>query len=419
MKAKDKGKKKQKTYMKITLKSMITFLAFLISLLYIVIFYNYYFGRNKVYASETVSYEQAKEVKISQAQEIDLEKIIEQNAPKSQKEEYIVEEKVLEYLTKYRNNKDLPKGSIQVVQEGREGKQEITTKRIYQEGELVAQEQIACKVTKASVNKIVEIGTGQYSSNYQVKVGDKLYVTSDRLSVMLEPNEQSQKVATLTKADELKLLKIEKEWYQISSKGTIGYVKADCTTYLDKQSKEENQKQNINIPQSKAQLMSKLNFAMPLNQPSGLTLEQFKKVLADSKDVNKIFEKNAEYFYYIEKQYKINGIFVAAVGIHESAWGTSKIAREKNNLFGYGAYDSNPYNGAYHFSDYPESIDLMARVFTKYYIHPKGTSIYGGEKAVGTYYYAPTLSGVNTKYATDKNWANAVYQHMKYLYNKL
>ncbi|MCI8759533.1 MAG: SH3 domain-containing protein [Clostridia bacterium] len=419
MKAKDKGKKKQKTYMKITLKSMITFLAFLISLLYIVIFYNYYFGRNKVYASETVSYEQAKEVKISQAQEIDLEKIIEQNAPKSQNEEYIVEEKVLEYLTKYRNNKDLPKGSIQVVQEGREGKQEITTKRIYQEGELVAQEQIACKVTKASVNKIVEIGTGQYSSNYQVKVGDKLYVTSDRLSVMLEPNEQSQKVATLTKADELKLLKIEKEWYQISSKGTIGYVKADCTTYLDKQPKEENQKKNTNTTQSKAQLMSKLNFAMPLNQPSGLTFEQFKKVLADSKDVNKIFEKNAEYFYYIEKQYKINGIFVAAVGIHESAWGTSKIAREKNNLFGYGAYDSNPYNGAYHFSDYPESIDLMARVFTKYYIHPKGTSIYGGEKAVGTYYYAPTLSGVNTKYATDKNWANAVYQHMKYLYNKL
>lgn len=419
MKAKDKGKKKQKTYMKITLKSMITFLAFLISLLYIVIFYNYYFGRNKVYASETVSYEQAKEVKISQAQEIDLEKIIEQNAPKSQNEEYIVEEKVLEYLTKYRNNKDLPKGSIQVVQEGREGKQEITTKRIYQEGELVAQEQIACKVTKASVNKIVEIGTGQYSSNYQVKVGDKLYVTSDRLSVMLEPNEQSQKVATLTKADELKLLKIEKEWYQISSKGTIGYVKADCTTYLDKQPKEENQKKNTNTTQSKAQLMSKLNFAMPLNQPSGLTFEQFKKVLADSKDVNKIFEKNAEYFYYIEKQYKINGIFVAAVGIHESAWGTSKIAREKNNLFGYGAYDSNPYNGAYHFSDYPESIDLMARVFTKYYIHQKGTSIYGGEKAVGTYYYAPTLSGVNTKYATDKNWANAVYQHMKYLYNKL
>ncbi len=37
-------------------------------------------------------------------------------------------------------------------------------------------------------------------------------------------------------------------------------------------------------------------------------------------------------FYYIEKQYNINGVFVAAVGIHESAWGTSKIAIEKKKF---------------------------------------------------------------------------------------
>ena len=30
-----------------------------------------------------------------------------------------------------------------------------------------------------------------------------------------------------------------------------------------------------------------------------------------------------------------------------------------------------------------------------------------------------TLTGVNTKYATDKNWANRVYYYMQYLYNKL
>ena len=110
---------------------------------------------------------------------------------------------------------------------------------------------------------------------------------------------------------------------------------------------------------------------------------------------------------------------MAAVGIHESAWGTSQIAKNKGNLFGYGAYDSNPYNGAYQFSGYAECIDLIARVFVKYYINPKGTNIYGGEKAAGTYYNGPTLSGINTKYATDKNWANGVYSHMKYLYNKL
>lgn len=412
MKAKDEIRK---THKKITLKNIITFLGLIISLLYIVIFYNYYFGRSSVYASETIL--KIEETPISQAKEIDIEEIITQNTKEGQKEEYRVEEATLEYITKYRNNDSLPKGQMQVVQEGREGKQEITIKTTYQKEALISEEQVVSKVTKASVNKIVEIGTANFTSNYKVKVGDKLYVTSDRLSVMVEPKEESQKVATLVKGNELKLLAIEKEWYKIVSNSITGYVKAESTTYLDTNKKEEIP--NTTTGQTKAQLTSKLSFDMPLNQPSGLTLEQFKKILTDSKDTNKIFSNNAQYFYYIEKQYNINGVFVAAVGIHESAWGTSQIARNKNNLFGYGAYDSNPYNGAYTFSDYSECIDLIARVFVKYYINPKGTSLYGGEKAVGTYYNGPTLRGINTRYATDKNWANGVYTHMKYLYNKL
>ncbi len=410
MRAKDK-----KRNLKITLKNIITFLAFIISLLYMVIFYNYYFARGNVYASETIA--KVEETKISEAKEIEIEKIIEQNNPEGKREEYSIEETTLEYITKYQNNISLPKGQMQVIQEGREGKQEITIKRTYQEEELVDEEQIASKVTKASVNKIVEIGTGNYTSNYKVKVGDTLYVTSDRLSVMVEPNEQAQKIATLTKGNSLKVLEIQKEWYKISSGSTIGYVKAESTTYLDNNKQETGNA--TTTAQSKEKLIAGLSFDMALNKPSGLTLEQFKKILSDSKDTNKIFTNNAEYFYYIEKQYNINGVFVAAVGIHESSWGTSKIARDKNNLFGYGAYDSNPYNGAYSFSDYSESIDLIARVFVKYYINPKGTSIYGGEQAVGTYYNGATLSGINTRYATDKNWANGVYNQMKYLYNKL
>lgn len=410
MKAKDK-----KMHMKITLKNIITFLAFILSLLYMVIFYNYYFGRNSVYASETVSNE-IKAIKISEASKVNIEEIIAQNAQDGKKEEYSVEETTLEYITKYRNNSSLPKGQMQVVQEGREGKQEITTKRIYQNEELIEEQQVASKVTKASISKIVEIGTANYTSNYKVKVGDILYATSDRLAVMVEPNEQSQKIATLTKGNQLKLLEIKNEWYRISCGSTVGYVKAESTTYIDSNKKEETK---VETAKNKTQLISGLSFGMALNKPSGLTLEQFKKILTDNKDTNKIFANNAEYFYYIEKQYNINGVFVAAVGIHESAWGTSKIARDKNNLFGYGAYDSNPYHGAYQFSDYSESIDLIARVFVKYYINPKGTSIYGGEKAAGTYYNGPTLSGINTRYASDKNWANGVFNHMKYLYNKL
>lgn len=311
----------------------------------------------------------------------------------------------------------LPKNTIQVVQEGREGKQEITKKRIYTNGEVTSEEQVSIKITKGSVDKIVEIGTANYTNNYNAKVGDTIYVTADRLAVMTEPNENAQKILTLNKGRQLKILEIQENWYKISCDGVVGYIKSESTTNLNANKKEEKQ---TNITQKDgSELNSKLDFNMALNQPSGLSLEQFKKVLTDERDVNKIFENNAQYFYYIEQQYNINGLYIAAIGIHESAWGTSELAKNKNNLFGYGAYDSNPYNGAYQFSDYAESIDLLARVMVKYYLNSKGTKIYGNEIALGTYYNGATLTGVNTKYASDKNWANKVYNYMKVLYNKL
>ena len=419
MKTKEKKEKK----VKITIKNLICFLIFVVFILYFILFYHLYFSK-KVYAAEEIASQNTEKVRISQAEALNLEEFISQNTNDKQREEYEVTEETLEYITKYRTNTSLPKGMIQVVQEGRQGVQEVTIKKIYKGEELISEEQVRQKIITASINKIVEIGGGAETSNYTVKVGDTLYVTSDRLSVMVEPDENSQKVATLSKNDELKLKEIKASWYRIESGNIRGYVKAECTTYINPNAPEEEETINDSTTtstntKSANELKSALSFNMALNKPSGLSLEQFKKVLNDDKDKNNILANNSEYFYYIEKQYHINGIFVAAVAIHESAWGTSKIALEKKNLFGYGAYDSSPYNSAYNFSDYPESIDLLARVFVKYYLNPKGTSIYGGEVATGSYYNGETLTGVNTKYATDKNWANRVYHYMEYLYNKL
>lgn len=415
-----KTKENEKRQIKISLKNIIYTMFFILIILYVLIFYNYYFVKNNVYAKET-STDLVSDIKISNAKKIDFEEITDKNIVIEKKEEYVQEEAVLEYITTYKNNSNLPKGTLQVVQQGREGKQVITKKRTYDNEEIILEEQVSAKVTKASINKIVEIGTGNGSvKNYKAKVGDIVYVTSDRLEVRVEPNENSQKIATLNKDNECKITKVENDdWYKITSSGNIGYIKAENTTYINKNEINEKPDNNNSSLKSKSELIADLSFNMQLNKPSGLTLEQFKKVLTDSKDTKKIFEQNAEYFYYIEKQYNINGIFVASVGIHESAWGTSKIANDKKNLFGYGAYDSNPYNGAYNFTTYSESIDLLARVFVKYYLNSKGVKIYEGEIAAGTYYNGATLTGVNTKYATDKNWANAVYNYMKYLYNKL
>lgn len=408
MKSKEKNKK-----VKITLKTIIFSVFAFFILLYMFIFYNIYFPINKSYAKETDT--NPEETRISNANKIDIDEVINTNTGNGQTVQITQKEEVLEYLTEYRTNKTLPKGVSYVVQEGRQGTQNITIKSTYKDGELLSEEQVGASVIKASYNKIIEIGGASYSSSYKVKTGDTVYVTSDELGLMETDSEESRRITTLKRNDNLKILKITQNWYEVSYQNMTGWVKNECTTYINSEEKNEIKEST----KTKQELSSNLSFNMALNKPSGLSLEQFKKILNDSKDKNKIFTNNAEYFYYIEKQYNINGVFVAAVGIHESAWGTSKIALQKNNLFGYGAYDSNPYNGAYNFSNYSESIDLISRVFVKYYINPKGRSIYGGEKAVGTYYNGSNLSGINKKYASDSNWAKAVYSHMQYLYNKL
>lgn len=411
MKAKDKNKK----HAKISIKNIMILFASTTALLCLVACYSYYISKSKVLAKEASSETIKEDAEISNAKKIDIDELINSNTGEGSTTEYVTEEAELEYITKYQENPELPTGTIQVIQEGREGKQEVTTKKVYENGQVMSEEQVNSKVTKASVNKIVEVGTGK-GKTYEVKEGDVVYTTSDRAEVRVEPSEDAQKVATLSKGTELTVLSISGEWYQIAGSGTRGYVKSESTTNINQnQIEEENDSSTVQAEEN----IEKPTFDMILNKPSGLSLEQFQKVLTDSKDTNKIMQNNAEYFYYIEQQYNINGVFVAAIAIHESAWGTSKIAQNKHNLFGYGAYDSNPYGGAYDFTDYSECIDLIARVLVKHYLNPKGTIIYDGEQATGKYYNGPTLTGVNTKYATDKNWANAVYNHMEYLYNKL
>lgn len=350
-------------------------------------------------------------------QTIDINEIIKNNTQTVKKEEIITEEIDLEYTTKYINNPDLPKGMLQVLQEGIDGKQEVYLKKTYAGEKLLNEEEIGNKVTKSSVNKMVEIGTATYTSNYQVKVGDTLYVTSSLLAVRTEATEKADKLISLNKNAQVKLLQKNDEWYQIQYQSYVGWAKAECLTYLNPNVEENNEEVS---QYTKQQLLNKLSFNMKLNEPSGLSFEQFKKIFAnESKDTKKIFANNAQYFYYAEKQYGVNGVFLAAIAIHESAWGSSSIAKDKNNLFGYGAYDRSPYESSYEFSDYSESIDLLARVMVKYYLNPAGTKIYDGNVATGTYYNGPTLAGVNVRYATDKNWANGVYTWIEYLYNRL
>ena len=159
---------------------------------------------------------------------------------------------------------------------------------------------------------------------------------------------------------------------------------------------------------------------MALNKSSDLTLNDYKKIFTNiPNDRNKIFQDNYQVFYNMDKKYNINGIFLASIAIHESGWGTSNIANDKNNLFGYGAYDESPYESSQDFTSYADGIETVAKSLVKYYLNPAGTKIYGGETAEGWYYNGPTVEGVNTRYASDDSWHTKVYNYMEMLYKRL
>lgn len=99
----------------------------------------------------------------------------------------------------------------------------------------------------------------------------------------------------------------------------------------------------------------------------------------------------------VSKEQIINPFYILAHAAWESTWGTSRLAREKNNIFGYGAYDKCPFECAVTFNSMAESIQTVIPLIKKDYLTQ------GGQ-----YYHGPTLSGMNIDYATDQNWQNGI-----------
>ena len=351
---------------------------------------------------------------------IKIEKIIKQNKYIETREEMIYEKQDLEYNTKYVKNDKLPSGTIQVSQLGVTGLQDVITIKKFQGDDLISEQIVANNIIKAPIDKIIEIGTGRGINSYTLKTGDTVYSTPTSLSIMFEPDFNSEKLTTISKGEEVKVLEIlDNGWSYIYSSHIHGYVLSEGLSNINplKDPDEiDNNKNNF----TKEELLAKLSFDMDVGEPSGLSLEQFRKILSgNSSDKNKIFEENCDYFYYAEQEYGINGVFLASLAIHESGWGTSKIALNKKNLFGYQAYDSSPYSSAKEFSSYSEGIDFVARILIKYYLNSKGTEIYGGDVADGRYFEGYTIKSVNVHYASDPNWANAIYNIMVKIYNNL
>lgn len=363
------------------------------------------------YAKEE-NIEEIKEYELNRHR-LNIQSIISENSDMDRVKEQVLEERDIEFITEYTNNPTIPKSEEIIKQEGVIGKENVTAIKTYENGNFVEEIILNKEKLVDPIPKIIDIGTSEFLAKHKVHIGDTMYFV-ETANLKEAADSTSKDVAEVKKSLDVKLLELpSEEWCKVSFDNVEGYIKtANLTSsYSTPNIVEKNRIQKILI---------KVNIDMELNRTSGLTLNDYKKIFTGlPKDSNHIFQNNYTAFYNAEKKYNINGIFLASIAIHESGWGTSQIANDKNNLFGYGSYDATPYESSFEFTDYSEGIETVAKSLVKYYLNPSGTKIYDGESASAWYYNGPTLKGVNTRYASDKEWHTKVFKYMETLYQRL
>ena len=102
-----------------------------------------------------------------------------------------------------------------------------------------------------------------------------------------------------------------------------------------------------------------------------------------------------------EQRYGVNALYLVAHSALESAWGRSKIAKDKNNFFGISAYDDTPYTSAAKFDNVDSGIMGAARWINSRYLHNSGYPANGA-------YLGNKAGGMNVNYATAPYWGESI-----------
>lgn len=311
------------------------------------------------------------------------------------------EERDIEFITEKINDNQIPKGEEKIEQKGVLGKKQVKALQQYENDKFISEDIIESVTVKEPVKEIIHVGTSEFLAKLKVHIGEEMFLM-EKTDLKKEANDSSESITTINRYLNFEVLEVSENWTKVKYKENEGYLPNEKLTSetITPKIKEKNRI---------ARIKDSLKKDMDLTEPTGLTLSDYKTMLGYNKsDKNSIFADNMEYFYNAEQKYGVNGIFIAAIGIHESGWGTSYLAKEKKNLFGYKAYDRDPINSAQDFESYEDAINTVAQALSKNYLTPSGS-----------FYYGKTMEAVNTKYASDSGWHEKVYSYMEYLYDKL
>ena len=145
---------------------------------------------------------------------------------------------------------------------------------------------------------------------------------------------------------------------------------------------------------------------LPLRSITNYTAEELNRYIASWELPNSALNDTGAIFKRVQNQTGVNAAMLLSMAAHESAKGTSAIALEKNNFFGVGAIDQDPYGEADRFHSVTDSILYQAQVkINDQYLNQQDWRYRGphvGDKD----------SGLNVQYASDPYWGEKIAGHM-------
>lgn len=196
-----------------------------------------------------------------------------------------------------------------------------------------------------------------------------------------------------------------RELTTISTKDKTDKILQDINTFKEEMEKKKQIEEQKRIEEEKrleeekkAQLQPHYN-PYNLREPSNLSEEQIYQVLEGN-----ALQTLSRAYYWAEKEYNINALFLIALNREESSNGRSSLAISNNNLGGIknksGEYD--------YFSDWGECLNFLSSMLDKEYLSEDGL-----------FYNGSSIWNVNELYCEQDIWADKLNRMANNMLNKV
>ena len=145
---------------------------------------------------------------------------------------------------------------------------------------------------------------------------------------------------------------------------------------------------------------------LPLERPAPAAIDaDFLARAAQEIRPGSTFPGIASSFMRAQELWGVNSLYLMAHAALESNWGASAIAADKNNLFGFMAFDHDPHGSAATYRSKEDSVLHVSGYIRRVYLNKSGR-----------FYRGWHLAGMNEFYATDPMWAVKIARIMQSMF---